>query len=641
MIKTKIPISSQSVHISAAYQRVHTIPCAVPAEGDDKINQPNKHNGGILYFYVENISKEAITLTDIRWETKSFNQQREAYQAIWYRSFPATIDPGESGEISLCLRRELTEAQEFQLIFGKEPAAVSQVEVTPPPYRFETIVFTEDLKTVYFYIGKLAEDSSDDLQIPCPRQTDGKFQWLHGEEPLNGNLLVGRWTYDQPLTRGSAQIFYLVDEKEKVLCGAALHAFSNYTVFGTYGGTSVFADYPRFAANGLTAYNSFQPKDINALDEAESLGLRVAMIIGEQPTADVLGHPAIWAYGPVDEPDCKDYSHDKIPLPQRIGTNAPEMIRYFEHYRQVDPCTPSMLTLDLTFTPYNYFIYGPLADISNPDCYPITCGWSIRVIRDMMTNMKQASAPKPFSYTYQGCWEEWAQPQDHWVDANELRSKGFDFYRDASRVRGFGRPPTPAEVRIPMFYAIGCGAKALFSYTDDTEVSGDLMFHGSADMPELWDEIGRSSRTFNWAAPLIEIAHPVAWAQSSGGIVWLSTLLAGTEAVLVVAVNENYLCSAKEFAIAAADNVQFSFPPLPWLSPEYVYRVEDGRCTPLETSAYKQKIKWRDTVETAQLYLLTAESGTANHLQQRFDELADRQALAAIKEQRKASIKNK
>jgi len=31
---------------------------------------------------------------------------------------------------------------------------------------------------------------------------------------------------------------------------------------------------------------------------------------------------------------------------------------------------PRLLTIDMTFKPANYFIYGPIPDVCNVDCYP-------------------------------------------------------------------------------------------------------------------------------------------------------------------------------------------------------------------------------------------------------------------------------
>lgn len=64
--------------------------------------------------------------------------------------------------------------------------------------------------------------------------------------------------------------------------------------------------------------------------------------------------------------------------------------------------------MDLTFTPRNYFVYGPMPDIVNPDCYPIVIGWSVRAVRDKLSLAKRGSAPRFLTYTYQNMWEEWA-----------------------------------------------------------------------------------------------------------------------------------------------------------------------------------------------------------------------------------------
>jgi len=171
---------------------------------------------------------------------------------------------------------------------------------------------------------------------------------------------------------------------------------------------------------------------------------------------------------------------------------------------------------------------------------------------------------------------------------------------------------------MEMLYAIGCGARGLFSYTDATEAGGDLIFHSSADLPEIWQEIGRTSRALRVVAPLIEIAHPTVWATANKETLWVSTLISGDMGALVAVVNEDCVSDTKGFAQKSARNVSFTFPDLPWLKGQKAMRVEDGRLIELEAQRGDKRLSWSEPgITDAAIYLVLSNPAIARHLKER------------------------
>jgi hypothetical protein len=289
---------------------------------------------------------------------------------------------------------------------------------------------------------------------------------------------------------------------------------------------------------------------------------------------------------------------------------------------------PTTLTINLTFTPFNYFIYCPIADISNPDCYPLIAGWSIRRIRDNLANIRQASKPGPFTYAYQSSWEEYAKDQGRYVPGSELMAGGFDRFRDPDRLRGFGRPPAPSEVRIQMLYAVGFGARGLFAWIDHSEMSGSVMSHGTDSHPDLWSEVGNTSRQLRFLAPLLEISCPVTWSTSPQKHLWLSTLWTGRDAAIVIAVNDQYTSNAEGFTQTPLPHAEIAFPNLPWLSPDRVYRIVDGGLEPVESTAGPTDLRWNDSIEAGELYLVMRGDQVCEDLVARNKKTADDRANA-------------
>ncbi|MBN1437455.1 MAG: hypothetical protein JW936_10310 [Sedimentisphaerales bacterium] len=597
-------VDGQSVTVTAAFQNRNVIGYQYPPEGSELINAAKEEitcPGSMVYFYLANDGAESIELADIRWAGADLQTHTDTYQAIWHRLMPNPIEAGGEAEVALCLRTALTEATDFVLVFSDGSELNAAVDPTAREFRIQTLRFNSDLDKAYIYVERLQPDAA----LPGTVYVNGvlmadQVNWLNDE--YFNDLRVAEVSFSEPFLRGSVLTFRVASDDGTAVDATTIRALGDRAIFGTYG---VDGRLQRFADNGVLGYNSFWESSKEALDEAQQLGMRILVMGHGQPTADTIGHEATYAFGMIDEPDVSDYSVEDRPIQVRIGAHAPEMVAMEAATRDADPITATAMTIDMTFNPYNYFIYGQIADITNPDCYPITIGWSIRETLKYVDTIRMASAPNPFTFTYQGCWEEFAIQQDEmYILGPELYENGFDYYRDPCRVRGLGRQPVPSEVRIPMLYAVGCGATGLWSFTDASCVYGTLLFHGSDVLPGIWEVIGRTSRQLHSVSPLISISHMTEWATSDSDGIWLRTLYAGREWALVIAVNDMYSCTAEGFEQSPANNVLFHFGNLPWLSPQVVYRVDDGNFTPMEATQSDGRTSWTDTITDGEIYLI-------------------------------------
>jgi|GEM_PF-1250751 len=623
---------AENIEVTTAYQIGSlVIPEERWEEGNKEINLAKKLHPelpSLIYIYFKNESKEPISIKDIVWENLNLEKRFKDYSLIWWRLLPEALAPGKEGEISICLRKEIEKPTEFTIIFSDDSKHNCLVSPDAPPFRIQTINFGEDLRKIYLYI----EGSVFSSPLPKKVYLDGeeitrKVHWLSNDYVKN--LRVCIVNLSSPLKRGSLHTFRVTSDNEKVSCATTLRAFSKLAVFGTYGGD----DFKRYAQNGLSAYNCFGIVGELGLNRANEFGIKCIMTVNEkEPPEGTIGHSSLYAYMLRDEPDCADYGADENrPMHFRLGTLAPSMVNASSLCFNKDQITPTMITINLTFTPGNYFVYGPIADLSNPDCYPITVGWSILKFLQHALIVKTATAPKPFTFTYQGCWERAGIPQDRWVSGKELREKGFETFVDKKKVRGFGRKIVPAEIRIEMLYAIAAGAKGLFSFIDDSEAGGDIVFYGTDVLPENWKEIGRTSRALTMVAPLIDIGHPFDWAKSSSEFVRTSTLLCGEKAALVVVVNENYTCNNIGFFQKPLKNV-IVFPDLPWLRAAKVVKVEDKKFTPLEYKRNTKELIWHEEeLKDGEIYLIVENPEVIETLRTKAETFFNKQIIALQK----------
>ncbi|MBN1437454.1 MAG: hypothetical protein JW936_10305 [Sedimentisphaerales bacterium] len=605
----QVGCADADITVRTAFQNRNVIQYQFPAEYNDQITASKElitSPGSMVYFYLHNDSAEPVSLDNIRWDGGDLQTYSDSYQLIWHRLMPDPIAPGGQAEISLCLRSALTEPTDFVISMtnGTEISAV--VNPVPRDFRIQTLRFNSNLDTAYLYIQRKQADAAlPEIIFLNGARLGNELTWLNDE--YTNDLRVAEVTFDQPLQRGTIQTFMVASADGTIIDATTIRAFGDRAIFGTYG----FGDLQRYADNGVNGFNSFVQTSGAALDQAQQLRLRILSMTGGNPNADTIGHPAIYAFGLTEEPDCQDFSAYDRPMHLRIGANAPSVVQMEANCRVADPLSATALTVDLTFTPYNYFIYAPIVDIPNPDCYPISNAWPISETVPFATTMAQTAAPNPFTFTYQGSWEEFAIPQDHWIGPDELREGGFERYRDPCRVRGMGRKPVPSEVRISMLYAVGCGATGLWSYIDSSEAGGVLLFHGSDVLPEIWDVIGRTSRELTSIASLISVAHAATWAASDTDTIWIRTLLAGRDGAVVIAVNDDYSCTPAGFEQNPANNVAFQFDDLPWLRPQMVYRVAADQLVPVPAQRNNNQLNWTDNLGDAEIYLILSDADSS------------------------------
>jgi len=611
--------------VLAAYQiSNHAEERLVPEGNADIMAAKQRHDkedlGATVYLYIRNPGYGA-SLEAILWDGKDVSSHAAApgYQAIWWRLAPQLLGEGEKGEIAICLRRRLKQATEFTVRLTNGREITQRIEPEDPPFRFGTIAFGPDMKKVYLYVEKLRSDAAMPEQIQVSGiNVDGAPRWL--SPGAVGGVRTAVVTAKSPLRRGKHCTFIAASPSHAA--GATLRAFTDLARFGSYGYPGRLEGY---AGNGLDGYATFGSPSKQLLDRAEELGIKVAAHINYgAPGDECIGHPALYAYIGMDEPDCQDWGAAKDrPVHLRIGATAMRTLRAAQLHATRDPLTPTLLTVDLTFTPRNYFVYGPIPDIVNPDVYPIALGSSIRSVPQHLTIAKRASAPRTLTYTYQNMWEEWARKDTPtpWMGFTHIRAvEDSTTLADAKRRRGFARAPAPQEVRLEMLYGIGCGVKGLFGYHDGTELSrGGLITHGTWVLPEVWKVNGETIRALRLVAPIIEISHPVRWARSNVEKTWIRTLITGENAALVVAVNEDYESVTEGFTAKVRKDVNFEFPDLPWMTSPTVLKVGDGRFTPLKSQHEEAVLTWTETeLADGETYLVLSDPALAEQLENRY-----------------------
>lgn len=556
--------------------------------------QDDYRAAGYLYLYLRNDSPRSLTPAGFTLDGRPIEAWRAEHKVVWWRLLPRPLPFGAIGEVMVRLREAPSAPVELAVSFDDGSRVAASIAPQPHPLRIETVGFNEAIDRAFVVAEpldgrprRLARVFLDgrDVTTAC-RFVDPDFA---------GGAAGALVTLAEPLAYGSHHVWQVAcDDGATAAC--ALRAYDGAVPLGMYGYTT----FEEYARNGCNAYNSFGRLSAGQLQDMQRLGLRAVMILGDRPPEPgVAGHPAVLAYGPMDEPDCHDYNEQDIPAPLRIGHLAPEMERRLQLYREADPRAMTTITCDLTYKPTNFYTYCALPDLPNVDCYPISIGAGLNMAREVVETARRAAGPRPLMFTYE-CW--------------------FDDPRDPAKLaaRRFPRPPFAGEVRMMMLEAIGAGARGLFGYIHCTEPIGERLFRGAGEYPDLWSTIGRTCRELEQVAPLLSFAHPLAWAQSDRAEVAAASLLCGPDALLVVLANRAVEQRADAFVVQPQRDVRLTLPAAP-VAVTSAWQVTADGFAPLALTG-DPAVVTLPRLGVAEVLLLATDTGLAERLRSRFVE---------------------
>ncbi|MBI2297975.1 MAG: hypothetical protein HYU66_03320 [Armatimonadetes bacterium] len=534
---------------------------------------------GQLQAYVRNTGAKPVSPSAWRLDGQDLDALRKAQTVIWWRILPDPLPPGALGEVTIRLRGPLTRLADLTLDFDDGSTASVTIRPEPGPLRIQTVGFNGARDRVFLVAERLTGAAQTIERVGLDGvDVTARARLLAPGFASGLSPVVLRPA--APLARGSYHVF-TVTARSGARAGCAVRTVDDWVPLATYG----YGLYEEYARNGCNGYINFGRSSQGELDSQATLLMRGVSTVRDNPLQDFeLGHRGLYAYYLQDEPDCADYGVTELPAPVRIGQHAQEMEHRRRYCARTDPVIPTLLTIDMTYKPANYFIYGPIPDVCNVDCYPFCFGGDLKTVREVVETCRQGAGPRPLTFTFQSQYEE---PDDPAARA-KLR---------------FARPPTAGEERLMIYEAVGAGARGLFNYIHCTERMGKQVSHGSGEYPDEWAEIGRCYRELGSVAPYLALAHPAKLATCSAPKVRVSTLVCGDDALLLVLANQDYRQEAQAFWVNPAAGVMVTLPPLPWLKPAGAWRITERGAVPLKLKGATVTV---ERVETAELLLVSS-----------------------------------
>jgi hypothetical protein len=263
-----------------------------------------------------------------------------------------------------------------------------------------------------------------------------------------------------------------------------------------------------------------------------------------------------------DEIDAReDFSCPTSVVPAQIGGFAQDdWTTYAKPWKDNWPAYPTIQNLNATYKPYNYYIYGHLADILSVDPY---YAQRIRDAYWTYPNLQPLYSKATYIHAVASTCQAACEPNPLHVILSIFRND------DGTRVFRFN---TPEEKRIEAYYAIAAGAKQL-SYWWMSPSNGIGRFDEPPKVA-LWREVGLIGAELGMVGDIITNSAPAVFDIAKPGKLWVKPLLHDLHTIMLVCVNDDYSCIDSGTFIRPIANANVSFDLPGWLtSPTHVFDV--------------------------------------------------------------------
>lgn len=528
-----------------------------------------------------------------------------AGEPVWWRVEPPQISAGGTAEVLIRLRRRpQTESigVELRHTGGGTQTRVPVLSKTPS---VESVSFSSDFRQVYLFFRYPGRPGAAPVKVlldgePITAGLSSVFDHKLEVTPVMLQLT-------DSLKRGSFHCFQGVYEGG-LTASAAVRAWSDDFAYGIWGGRpgrasdidgaqahmrdlcdhNINVQMPQVGSEMLSGFYASDAGQTFC----DSLGLRrLINDPGKWRTRDPL------AYFIHDEPDCGDYLIKGLPAGHQVGSLAQWAVGRTHELRAADPTTPQLLNVNLTFKPDNWYTYGQLPDIFCADPYYQVRLWEAygkhperlplyakaTFVHAVASVAYAASTPKPLHLVLYACRrgrgqdnpnDEQTEPQMRPQRTEKRRPQPQEKKKEVVESR-FHRFPTPEEKRIEVYYALAAGAKGL-SYWWFTPAGGPSQGVGAEDpqAAALWREIGLLGAEVRTAGPLLLRSCPSEVAVTASPGVWVRSLLAGTDSIILISVNDQHVNSDQGTTIQPVQDAKVTVDLPSWLEPRHAFAID-------------------------------------------------------------------
>ena len=478
---------------------------------------------GAFHIYVDNPHDRDLLITGIKLNGRRLEELHEDLTVAWWRVLPNPIAPGQTAEVIVRMKGVVPTESEFVFEAAESASFSCSVQAAEPALEIAYVAFSRRIDRLHVYVHKTVDGDMtlSNIYLDGDDVTESA-RFYPRDRGLLKDLSLIELTLSEPLRYGSYHLIKVTSAQGNA-AASMIRALDDFYSIGMFYGSEdrqVMLDQKRHLINTVVGLH---------LPMAQEMGLKavnhnfnhMTMMRGEDPVPSVhervpkvRDRPELFAHLLFDEPDVRDAYRDGADGTGRsLGYYALPMERATAAHREVDPNHPTLLVVDNTYKPDNWYVYGEIADILSTDPYGtadvINPGTLSYVVQSTET-AAAACAPRPLIVILQA------------------------FYNMNA---GFERMPDRIEERIMAYYAVGSGAKGIHYFWYPSEPPKLFGLRGRP----LWDEVGRINAELQLAAPLLSMGYPIAETVStSEDGLWHRALLCGRRSVIITLVNETY-----------------------------------------------------------------------------------------------------
>jgi hypothetical protein len=527
-----------------------------------------------------------------------------AGEPVWWRVEPNPIPPNSVSEIVVRLRRAPIGKT---LTIGLDALKIP-VQVKSDQPRIESISFSPSLNQVYLCITK----------APTKVLIDGREIKFTAKTDTNLDITPVVCKLDKPLAKASFHAFTGVFQDGSA-ASAGIRAWSGEMCFGIWGskpGKEGDTELARSYINEIAEHSINTQMEMVASDAVSSFmqsdeGLKMLDSLGIRRMVSDPGKGKVkspFAYFLLDEPDVGDFKVQGVEPGKQVGCLAQGLVQRSAEFRKADPLTPQFLNLDMTFKPDNWYTYGQLPDIFAADPY-----YQERLCQSYWHRPGRLSLYTKATYIYAvgTVSREASSPKPMHLLLNSVR------HTEPDRVFRFA---TPEEKRIETYYALASGVKGL-SYWWYTP-AGQCYGCGGPE-PEavaLWREIGLLGAELRTIGPLVTRSCPASLPIKTSPMLWVRSLLAGQDSLLLLCVNDNYANDRLGTVIHPLEKAFIEVEVPSWLKATQAFEVNFKGTQDIQFSRTGSKARIElGHVDVTRLIVITSDSNLRDSLQKYYD----------------------
>ena len=596
--------------------------------------------GGYFLIHFKNTGDQPVTITDVRFEGMSLkgalhfspdakagvppanvrfakipheqiDQLIQAGEPVWFKCVPdGSIAPGGYGSVTIRMRRPPpAKGVDLAIVCG-ETAVPVQIDMNKRQPWFATIRFSRDLSEVISYVRSESKPGIAPTKFLMDGQDLTAQSKIVSDPTLDTAVVITR--LNQPVARGSFHHFQ-AESSDGGRAVASLRADADefrYGMWGYVNNGNTPKERAEYFLKDMEAHNinvlmysiTQDVRDFMASQEGAAFCQRTGMRMMASGPGGHERKPAYFFL--MDEPDAMDAAVGELKPALRLGAMGQGLVERSQSYRKQDSGPPILLNIDNTYKPENWYMYAQLPDVIGADPY-----WIGELQNAYKKHPKSLKALEKPTYVYAvssiSRWASAPKPLHIILNCVRIDSKDAPF-----------RFNTPIEKRIEVYYALAGGATSLsyWWYTPYDECYGvggnDPKGHA------LWKEMGLLGAEVRTASPVLVQSTPVALPIKASPKLWVRTLLAGADTVVLLVVNDTSQSTKDGTTIETVSDAEAAVRLPAWLKCGNVFEVESGGVKPVKSATKGQEVTVSlGDAKVARMFILTADSGLQDRLQ--------------------------